>query len=278
MPRDHTYRTEAIVLRRRDFGEADRLLTLFSREYGKIRAIAKGARKPQSRKTGHVELFMRTRFLIAQGRNLDIVTQAEMVEGYNRLRDDLVRTTYASYAVELLDRFTAEEDRNAQLYDLLSDTLRWLARSNNLLLAARYYELHLLSLLGYRPQLFQCVNCGESIEEQDQYFSAELGGLLCPNCRQVDVKARPISAPAVKVLRFLQSRQWAAAQNLHLRRELHTELEEVMYHYLTYILERNLKSADFLNRLRREAKLFAPRDGPDGGASDGQDGKGSEDE
>src|SRR5687768_9809563 len=100
MAREKTYRTEAIVLRRTDFGEADRLLTLFSRELGKIKAIAKGARKPQSRKTGHVELFMRTQFLIAQGRDLDIITQAEMVEGYQALREDLVRTTYASYAVE----------------------------------------------------------------------------------------------------------------------------------------------------------------------------------
>jgi DNA repair protein RecO (recombination protein O) len=226
---------------------------------------------------------MRTRFLIAEGRNLDIVTQAEMVEGYNRLRDDLVRTTYASYAVELLDRFTADEDRNPQLYDLLSDTLRWLARTNNLLVAARYYELHLLSLLGYRPQLFQCISCGESIEEQDQLFSAELGGLLCPNCRQADTKAMDISAAAVKVLRFLQTRQWSSVQNLHLRRELHSELEAVMYYYLTYILERNLKSADFLQRLRREARLFAPRDvAEDGGigtaVDDDIDGEGFEDE
>ena len=278
MPRDRTYRTESIVLRRSDFGEADRLLTLFSREYGKIRAIAKGARKPQSRKTGHVELFMRTRFLVARGRNLDIVTQAEMVEGYHLLRDDLVRTTYASYIVELLDRFTPDEDRNPQLYDLLSNTLRWLESSDNLLLAARYYELHLLALLGYRPQLFRCVRCAESIEEQDQAFSAELGGLLCPGCRQVDGKARDISGAAVKVLRFLQTRQWAAVRNLQLRRDLHSELEEVMYYYLTYILERNLKSADFLHRLRREARLFAPQAPPGAQVEDDQTKQEIEDE
>lgn len=280
MARERTFRTEAIVLRRSDFGEADRLLTLYSREYGKIRAIAKGARKPQSRKTGHVELFMRTRFLIAKGRNLDIVTQAEMVEGYNRLRDDLVRTTYASYAVELLDRFTPDEDRNLQVYELLSNMLRWLATSDNLLLAARYYELHLLSLLGYRPQLFQCVSCGETVEEQNQYFSAELGGLLCPNCRRADGKAIEVSAAAVKVLRFLQTRQWTAAAKLRLRRDLHTELEEAMYYYLTYILERNLKSADFLQRLRREARLFAPKetieDREDGGFDEFKEARNSE--
>ena len=104
MSRERTFRCQAIVIHRTDFGEADRLLTLFSREHGKIRAIAKGARKPQSRKTGHVELFMRSRFLLARGKDLNIITQADMVEAYPDLRQDLVRTTYASYAVELLNR------------------------------------------------------------------------------------------------------------------------------------------------------------------------------
>jgi DNA repair protein RecO (recombination protein O) len=261
MPRERTFRIEAIVLRRSDFAEADRLLTLFSRDRGKLRAIAKGARRPQSRKTGHVELFMRTRFLIARGRNLDIVTQAEMVEAYPGLRSDLVRTAYASYAVELLDRFTVDEDKNPALYDLLTDALRWFATSDKLLLAARFYELRLLNLVGYRPQLFQCLSCGEAISEQDQFFSAELGGLLCPQCPQADPRAVPISAGAVKVFRYLQTRSWSTVEVLRLRRGLHTELENVMHHYLTYLLERNLKSADFLQRLRRERKRFAPASG-----------------
>ena len=103
MARERTFRSEAIVLKRVDFGEADRLLTLYSREKGKIKAIAKGARKPQSRKTGHVELFMRSDMFFAVGRDLAIITQAEMVDGYAGLRGDLVRTTYAAYAAELLE-------------------------------------------------------------------------------------------------------------------------------------------------------------------------------
>ncbi|MEW5985580.1 MAG: DNA repair protein RecO, partial [Chloroflexota bacterium] len=240
MAREHTYRTEAIVLRRSDFGEADRLLTLYSRDYGKVRVIAKGARKPQSRKTGHVELFMRTQFLIAKGRDLDIVTQAEMVEGYAAVRDDLARTTYASYFVELLDRFTVEGDKHVGKYNLLAEALGWLAHTHNLLVAARYYELRLLGLVGYQPQLFQCLSCGEPIQEQDQFFSAELGGLLCPNCQAADPRARAVSAVAVKVLRFLQSRTWEAVSGLTLKRPLHLELENLLSHYVTYILERQL--------------------------------------
>ncbi|MCA9981663.1 MAG: DNA repair protein RecO, partial [Anaerolineales bacterium] len=101
MSRDRNRRTEAIVIKRRDHGEADRMLRLYTREFGKLDALAKGARKPQSRKTGHVELFMRTNFMIAEGRNFGIITQADLVEAYPDLRADLIRTTYAAYATEL---------------------------------------------------------------------------------------------------------------------------------------------------------------------------------
>jgi DNA repair protein RecO (recombination protein O) len=256
MTRERTFRTEGIVLKRTDFGEADRLLTLYTRDFGKLQAIAKAARKPQSRKTGHVELFMRTQFLFAKGHDLDIVTQAEMVEAYPALREDLVRTTYAAYVVELLDRLTVEEGQNISLYNLLADTLTRLTTTEDVRLVTRYYELRLLGLSGFQPQLFNCLSCDEPIQEQDQFFSDELGGLLCPNCRAADYRARPITAVAVKVLRYLQTRSWETVQALQLKRPLHHELETVMHGYIAHILERNLKSVDFLHRLRREAALL----------------------
>lgn len=260
MTRERTFRSEAIILRRSDFGEADRLLTLYTHEFGKIQAIAKGARKPQSRKTGHVELFMRSKCFFARGRDLNILTQAELVEAYAALREDLIKATYASYAVELLDRFTVEEDKNMQLYDLLADTLKQLTSDVDVLLVARFYELRLLSITGFQPRLFHCVACSKPIEDQDQFFSAELGGLLCPDCQTVDRKARPVTAVAVKVLRYLQTRPWNIVTHLQLKRPLLHELEHILHFYLTHILERNLKSVDFLHRLRQEAALFAPSD------------------
>ena len=202
MARERTYRSEAIVLKRTDFGEADRLLTLFTRDFGKVRAIAKGARKPQSRKTGHVELFMRSSCFFAKGREIDILTQAEMVDAYVELREDLVRTTYAAYAVELLDRFTVDEDPHPEIYHLLADALDWFAHHEDVLLVARYYELRLLSLAGFRPQLFNCVASGEPIEEQDQFFSAELGGFLTPEMRSADRRAkRPLPSKSCATCR-----------------------------------------------------------------------------
>jgi DNA repair protein RecO (recombination protein O) len=257
MPHERLYRTEAVVLRRSDFGEADRFLTLYTPLLGKVRVLAKGVRKIASRKAGHLELFMRSQLLLARGRDLDIITQAEAIDTYRPLREDLIRATYASYTVELLDRFVEEENENRPLYDLFIATLARLAQAKDLALVVRYYELHLLSLVGYQPQLFRCAECGSALEAEDQFFSAALGGVLCPTCgpnhRAESVASTPLTLAALKVLRFAQTHPFGEVANLQLRPALHAELERTMQQYITYLLERNLKSVEFLRLLRREA-------------------------
>ena len=252
MRRERLYRTEAIVIKRGDFGEADRLLTLYTPKLGKARAIAKGVRKPTSRKSGHVELFTHSQLLIAKGRSLDIVTQAETIHAFRPLREDLLRTTYAYYAAELLDLFVAEGIENRPLFDLLLAMLGWLGDASDLDLTARFFELRLLSLLGYRPQLFQCVACRSQIEPASNFFSPVDGGILCASCGQNHRGAKEITLSTLKVLRFLQTRDYGTCRRIHLRRPLHRELETVMYNYITHILERNLKSVQFLKTLRRQ--------------------------
>ena len=144
-------RVEAIVLNHSDWGEADRLLVLFTREQGKIRAVAKGARKMRSRKAGHLEPFTRVDLLLARGRDLWIVTQAEMQDAYQALREDLEKTAYAAYVVELLDRFTYEEGQNQPLYRLLRNTLQRVAKETDPYLAIRYYEVRCLDLMVFAP-------------------------------------------------------------------------------------------------------------------------------
>ncbi len=150
-------RVHAIVLRHADWGEADRLVTLYTREHGKLRAIAKGARKITSRKAGHLEPFTHVKLQLARGRDLFIVTQAETLEAYQPLRESLELTGTASYLVELLDRFMYEEKSpNPTLFRLLADSLKRLADGGDIWLTVRYYEMRLLDYLGFRPQLFQC--------------------------------------------------------------------------------------------------------------------------
>ena len=178
-----SFRVSAVVLRHADWGETDRLLTLYARERGLIRAVAKGARKINSRKAGHLQPFTQVALLLAKGRGLLIVTQAETVNAFLPLLEDLIKTGNAAYIVELLYRFSREEDGgHPALFKLLTDTLERIQNEESAWLPVRYFEMRFLDAVGFRPQLFECVNCGREIRAEDQFFSAAAGGVICPRC------------------------------------------------------------------------------------------------
>jgi len=248
---ERSIKVEAVVLRHTDWGEADRILGIYTREAGKLRALVKGARKLQSRKAGHLEPFARVQLMLARGRDLWIVTQAETVNAYLPLREDLQRIAQASYVIELLDRFTYEEGPNRSMYSLLVDTLDRLADLREPFMAVRYYELHMLDLLGFRPELVNCVRCGGLIEPQDQFYSVLLGGILCPTCGPFELSARAISVQALKYLRHIQRSTFAATAKAQIPDPVRSEMETVLQNFMTFHLERNLNSPAFIREVRR---------------------------
>jgi DNA repair protein RecO (recombination protein O) len=246
------YRTEAIVLKGYDYGEADRILTLLTPHAGKLRAIAKGVRRTKSRMSGHVDLFTRSNLLIARGRQLDIVTQADTLENFGPVRSDLWRSSLCHYVAELADNFSAENLANYPLYALVICTLRRLSTGSDLDLATRAFELSLLGVTGYRPQLHHCLQCDSIIEPQTNRFSCKLGGVLCPDCVFADGAALPISIPALKLMRNLQTNETATIQILGIPSDVHREVERRLQEYITYRLEARPRSVAFLERLRSE--------------------------
>jgi DNA repair protein RecO (recombination protein O) len=252
MAEQRSFRLEAVVLRHADWGEADRLLTLYTRERGKVRAIAKGARKIRSRKAGHLEPFTRVTLQLARGRDLLIVTQADTVDAYLPIHENLVKTSHAAYVVELLDRFTYEDDtENYNIFRLLTEVLSRLEKEADPWLAIRYYELRLLDLLGYRPHLFECANCGREIKAEDQFFSAAQGGALCPACGVGLPGAWSVSVEALKYLRHFQRSDYAGAQRARPAPEIQSEVETLLQRYVTYLLERELNSPDFIRQIKK---------------------------
>ncbi len=250
--RERTFRTNAVILRRMDYGEADRLLTLLTPDHGKVRALAKGARKPIARKTGHVELYALVDIQIARGRELHVVREVEMREPFLPLREDLVRSTYASHFVELIDRFTGEQDSSQAEFELLVAGLARLCTGVDPRTVARFFELRLLGLAGFAPSLHQCVVGQEDLTPQDQFFSPVDGGVICPEHHAGIDRGLPLSLTALKTLRYMQTRSWDAIQGLNINGRLHLELERLTLAYLTYVLEQRLQSVEFLRRLRRE--------------------------
>lgn len=247
--RDRLYRVEGLILKRVDMGEADRLLTLLTPDRGKLRVVAKGARKPSSRKSGHVELFNRVALLVAKGREIDIVTQADTLDSYQPLRRDLTRLSYGYYLAELLDRFVEEGSDNPALYNFAAQALGWLAVTADPPRTMRFIELHLLAQVGYRPELYRCIHCGRELAPEQNLFSVEGGGMLDPRCAVTHRDAIPLTLNALKVLRYLQTREYASIQDLRLGAPVQQEVETLLQRFIVFHLERNLKSVEFLKLL-----------------------------
>ncbi len=268
--RQRLYRVAAIVLKRRDLGEADRLLTILARERGKVTLLAKGVRRQASRKAGHVEPFTYVELLVARGKSLDLVTQAETIEAHRHLREDLWRSAWAYYVVELVDAFIQDEDPHQLLFDLLLETLGRLERGDDPALVVRYYELHLLALAGYQPQLFRCVQCSELLQPEVNFLSLERGGCLCPQHGAHSPETIALPLPVLKVLRFLQTRSWEEVASLQITSATMGQVEAVLKRYIVYHLERTVRSATFLEKLRAAlAQAEPPATGGDGSTADG---------
>jgi DNA repair protein RecO (recombination protein O) len=250
-PKFRSFRVDAVVLRHNDYGEADRMLTLYTRQLGKARALAKGARKIASRKAGHIEPFTHVRLQLAKGKDMLLITQADTVDAYLALRDDLILTSQAAYVLELLDRFSYEDStENSSTFRLLTDTLTRLAAKADPWLAIRYYEIRLLDHVGFRPQLFECANCGREIQPEDQYFSFSVGGVICPSCGRGLPNLQKISMETLKYLRHFQRSSYAEASRARPSFEVQQESESLMQGYFTYLLERELNTPGFLKKIR----------------------------
>lgn len=246
MAEGRLYKTDAIILKHSDIGEADRLLTMYTPQRGKIRAVAKGARRPGSKLAGHLEPFTLSRLMVAKGRQFDYVAQAQTLRSFQEIRDNLTLLGHACYLAELVDRFSEEQIGNQALYDLLLSALENLAQARDLGLLLRYFELHLLELVGYRPELYRCLSCKSELQPITNAFSPAAGGVLCPRCAAGEASRWEISVDALKCLRYLQANDYPQASRLRLTPVLRRELATILGETLRYTLERDLKSAAFL--------------------------------
>ncbi len=243
--RPRVYRAEGIVLRRRNLGEADSILTVFSGSEGKFEAIAKGVRKARSRMRGHLEPLTRSRVLVARGRSLDVFTQAETVDAYRRLRENLDASAEAIYCLELIDRFTEEREPLPELYALLVTALELLQAGEGPSVT-RHFELRLLSLLGYEPHVEGCVLCDGRLPEEETLLSPGAGGLVCRQCRPEAGGGRIVSVAVVKLLRFARratAAEFAAVRTLP---EVGQELRAAAAELVRYHLDRDPNARRFV--------------------------------
>jgi len=258
MSKPRNYQTEAIIIKKTKLGEADSILTLYTPHMGKIQGFAKSVRRPRSKLAGHLELLTYSLVSLARGRNLDTITGSQTINSFLPLKSELWLTSCALYTTELINQFTADHIENYPLFQLLKEIMEQLCQAGDKELTLRYFELHLLNEVGYRPQLQQCVSCHLPLEPTTNSFCPSAGGILCPNCSSSQPLTYPLSVNAQKVLRLLQSSDYNTISRLKIDSELSGELEKVLSNYLKYLLEREVKSAAWLNTLKEQIKQPTP--------------------
>lgn len=259
--RPRVYKTEGVILRRRNIGEADSIFTVYSDDLGKFDAVARGVRKARSRMRGHLEPLTRSRLMVARGRSLDVFTQAETVTAYRALREDLERSAAALYCAELVDRFAAEHAPHDGLFALLIEAFDALQDGLGMHLI-RAFELQLLGMMGYELQLDGCALCGAKLPEEDTLLSPMAGGLVCRACRGMAGAGRIVSVRAMKVLRYGRSVDLASFAAIRVDDELGHELQAALADCIRYVLEREPNLPRYIDEVRRVAGESGTTDAP----------------
>ncbi|MBO8136706.1 MAG: DNA repair protein RecO [Desulfotomaculum sp.] len=248
------YKVEAVVLRLKNMREADKLITIFSRENGKQRVVAHGVSKAASRKRGAVQPFCHSRLLLYRGKELDSISQSENITFFPHLRSHLEKMTLALYICELVDGLSPEGQSNESLFILLLTTLGWLDRPFVDMSQAEQiiagFELKMLGLMGYLPELGCCVNCGQLLTGKIA-FSVNLGGAVCGRCRASDTQALEINYQTIKLMHQLLVTRPGDLAKIKIKPVIFNELKRILKALTRNYLERRAKSLEFLEVLHK---------------------------
>ena len=241
-----TYSASGIVLRRIDLGEKDRILTVYTKELGKLSAVAKGCRRPGSKLSGASEPLTYSKMLLATGRDLDVLTQAEIKESFPNLRQRMDAIAYGVYMLELVSQFIDERQPNPDLFDTLLSAIYILESGADAELTARYFELQLLGLLGYEPHFDACLRCECRIGREKVAFSPSLGGIVCADCGTAPNDAIWVPGALASYVRALRQVEPHKLAELKLPPGARRDLAHVLRRHIRYRLERELKSVEFI--------------------------------
>jgi DNA repair protein RecO (recombination protein O) len=249
------HRTHAVVLRSRKIRESSKVVILFSQNFGKISAIAKGSLKPKSKFGSSLELFTHASIIFYRKENRDLHTlsHSEIVNSFDDLKKDVVKLAYASAAAEIVERLVPQEDPNKVLYALLLTALREIeaAERRELEIVLSSYELKVLHLVGYGPELSRCVRCGRALGDR-VWFGLLSGGVLCSSCRDKDLNFLAISEPALRLMRTYEAEPLEKLRKTHSTDKVSREAADILHAFVRVQIGEGsaVKSLDFLERMR----------------------------
>jgi len=234
-----------------EYEEADKIVTIYTKNYGKIAAIAKGVRKTKSKFGSSLEIFTHSIFLIYKGRNIDIVSQTEILESFFSTSKEVIKFAFATNCVEIVNKLTEEREINIDLFNLLKEVLHYLRKTNDPKLLTLSFKWQTMSILGYRPSLNHCCRCNKSTEDQkEMYFNIREGGLVCNNCIAEDKeKCIKVYLYFIKLVRKILITPLSTISNATIPDKKMKELEKITDLYIAYHSEKSFKTDRFLKSL-----------------------------
>ncbi len=233
-------KTRGVVIKRLNFNEADKILTIFTDRLGKIKAIAKGVRKISSRMAGSLEPYNLLELEMHQGKTFYIVTGARIIENHSFDRDRKL-SMQAVYVAEIIDKIFEEEEKNIDAFELFIKTLKIISEDKNRLILLSY-ELKILDQAGFKPDFYHCFKCKKKLKPDDNYLSENDGLILCSLCAQGVFSKSLISNSFIKLLRLLQNDELNVCQKIKCPSD-HVKLAKTITEkYLENALERELVS------------------------------------
>ncbi|RYI31488.1 DNA repair protein RecO [Bacillus infantis] len=245
---------EGIVLRTVNYGESNKIVTLYTREWGKVGVMAKGAKKPNSRLSAVTQPFTYGYFLVQRSSGLGLMQQGEMVSSMRSIREDIFLTAYASYIVDLTDKTVEEKKPNPFHFELLHQTLNYMNEGYDPEIMVNIYEMKMLNSLGLYPVLDKCSVCGST----DGHFSFSIreGGLICHRCLEKDPYHYKISPAALKLLRLFYYFDLSRLGNISVKPETKAELKKIISAYYNEYSGLSLKTRKFLDQMDKMGGFF----------------------
>lgn len=242
-------KVEGIVIRSIDYGEANKILTLYTRELGKIGVMARGAKRPKSHLASISQLFTHSQYTFQKTSGLGVLNQGEIIDSFRDLRSDIFLTAYGAYVIELLDKLTDQNDINPYLYELLLQTLGYINEGLDYEILTRIFEIKMLRVAGIGINVDSCAHCGDV--EGEFSFSIKEGGLLCHRCLYVDGRTLKINAMTVKLLRLFYHFDLNRLGSISVKTETKEQIKLVLETYYDEYSGLRLKSKRFLMQMNK---------------------------
>lgn len=236
------YRTQGVIIKKEDRGEANRIFTIYTKEFGKLELLARAERKIKSKLRGGLELFYLSEIEFIQGKTHKTLTDAILINNFKKLRKDLERLAIAYKISEVLDKLVKGQESDKEIWQLLDEVFNklnnWPLTIGNWKLEIIYYYFlwNLLSILGYQLELYNCSLCQKKISPKDIFFSPKEGGLICNQCKKSTKYEKPINPDTVKIIRVLFKKDWSILNKLKIEAKYLKPLKIISDYYLSEIL------------------------------------------